>query len=164
MLTLPQRDWFILLAIAIAFCGALLIEPDWNLQEAHRLCAGQPVQVFESMSACTVNQPPGCPCVRPPNPWVIAYWLAFLPGVGIAAAVLLRTRALLGAVLIVGAMGVGGYCGLFLLSRREAFEPEAWVIAPLAIATETSITLAAFCLARFARQLIVKRQSRAHKA
>jgi hypothetical protein len=157
-MTSPQRDWIVLLATSIAFCVALLIEPDWNLQEAHLLCAGQPVQVFESMTACSVNLTPACPCVRPQNPWVIAYWLAFLTGAGIAAALLLRMQSLLSAVFLVGAMAVGGYCGLLLLSQSEMFEPEAWAYAPFSIAAQTAITLVAFGLARLARHLVVKRQ------
>jgi hypothetical protein len=157
-MNLPQRDWIVLLGISVAFCVAWLVEPDWNLKEAHRVCAGQPVQVFESMTACTVNQPPGCPCVRPQNPWVIAYWLVFLVGVGVAAAFLLRSHSLLGAAFLAGAMVVGGYLGIFILSRRKTFEPEAWAFAPYAFAITITITLVAFGLARRIRHLVVKRQ------
>ena len=155
---LSQRDWIVLLAISITFCVAFLLQPDWNLQEAHLLCAGQPVQVFESMTACSVNQPVACPCVRPQNPWVIAYWLMLLPGAGIAAALLLRAQLLLSAYLLVCAMAVGGYCGFLLLSRREMFEPEAWGYAPFVIGIYTSITLVAFFLVRLTRHLVVKRR------
>jgi hypothetical protein len=55
-------------------------------------------------------------------------------------------------------MVVGGYCGLFLLSRRELFEPEAWAYAPYAFAICTGITLFAFGLTRLARWLVVKRR------
>jgi hypothetical protein len=158
-MNLWQRDWIVLPLISVAFCVALLVAPDWDLQEAHRLCAGQPVQVFESMNACTVNQPVSCPCVRPQNPWAIVYGLVFLSGVGIASALLLRARFLLSAVLIVGAIVVGGYGGFFLLSRRELFEPEAWAYAPFAISTYSAISLFAFGLARLARQFVVKRRS-----
>ena len=154
----PQRDWTVLLGISIAFGVALLVEPDSNLKEAHRLCAGQAAQVFESMSACTVNQPVACPCIRPQNPWVIAYWLVFLTGVGIAAAFLLRGQRLQRAFALIVAMALGGICGLFLLSRRETFEPEFWYLAPFIVTAYIAITLVAFGLARLARHLVVKRQ------
>ena len=157
-MNLPQRDWIVLLGISVAFCVAWLVEPDWNLQEAHRHCAGQPVEVFESMTACTVNQPVACPCERPQNPWVVVFWLVFLSAVGIAGAFLLRSQLLLSAVLLACAMVVGGYCGLFLLSRRELFEPEAWAFAPYVFAACTGITLVAFGLTRLARRLVVKRR------
>jgi hypothetical protein len=154
-MTSPQRDWTILLAISIAFCAAFLAEPEWNVKEAHRLCAGQPNQVFESIATCTVNQPVSCSCVRPRNTWVIAYWLVFLPGAGIAAALLLRAR---GAVSLAGAIAVGGFCGLLVISRREVLEPDAWAGAPFVIAADIAITLVAFGLARLARHLLVTRQ------
>jgi hypothetical protein len=160
VLTFAQRDWALLLAIAIGFCVAFLVEPDWNLQEAHRLCAGEPVEIFESITACSVNMPAACPCVRPYNPWVIVYWLVFLLGVGTAAALLLRVRALLmNAVFLVGAMVAGGYSGFLLLSRRELFEPEAWAYAPLVLSAYIAITLVAFGLTRLARHLLVNRRS-----
>jgi hypothetical protein len=158
VLTFARRDWAVLLTISITICVAFLVEPDWNLQEAHRLCAGQPVQVFESITACSVNQPVACPCVRPQNPWVIAYWLVFLTGVGIAAALLLRAKSLLSAAFLVGAMAIGGCFGFLLLSRRELFEPEAWAYAPFVITAYVAITLVAFGLARLARHLVVKRR------
>lgn len=158
-MALSQRDWIVLLGISAAFCVAWLVEPDWNLQEAHRQCAGQPVQVFESMTACAVNQPVECPCVRPQNPWVVVYWLVFLAGVGIAGAFLLRTRFLLSAVFLACATVVGGYCGLFLLSRRELFEPEAWAYAPFVFAVYAAITLLAFSLARLTRRFVAKRRA-----
>ena len=158
MIAPSQRDWTILLAISVAFCVAQLVEPEWHLQEAHRLCVGKPVQVFDSMTACGVNLPPGCPCVRPQNPWVIVYWFVFLSGVGIAAALLLRARALLGAAFLVVAMAAGGYSGLLLLSRRELFEPEAWAYAPFVFAAYTAIALVAYGLARVARHIVMKRQ------
>lgn len=157
-MTSPAHDWTVLLAISIAFCVAFLVEPDWALQEAHRLCAGQPVQVFESITACSVNQPVACPCVRPQNPWVIAYWFVFLLGVGIAAALLLRAASLLSAVSLAGTMAVGGYSGFLFLSRRELFEPEAWVYAPFVITAYIAITLVAFGLARLVRHFVVKRR------
>jgi hypothetical protein len=158
-MSLSQRDWIVLLAISAGFCIAFLVEPDWNLKEAHLLCAGRPVQVFESMNACSVNLSVGCPCVRPRNPWVYVYWFVFLSGAGIAAALLLRTRALVSAVFIAGAMAVGGYCGFFLLSRRELFEPEAWALAPFVITVYAAFTLLAFGLARLARRSVFKRRS-----
>lgn len=158
-MTSSHHDGTVLLAISLAFCIALLIEPDGNLQEAHLLCAGQPPQVFESIAACAVNQPPGCPCVRPDNPWLIAYWLVFLPGAGIAAALLLRAKSLLSLVLLAGAMAVGGYGGLLLLSRREMFEPEAWAYAPFVLAVYVAVSLLAFGLARLARHLVAKRRA-----
>jgi hypothetical protein len=154
-MTSPQWDWTVLLAISIAVCVAFLVQPEGNVQEAHRLCAGQPNQLFESMAACTVNQPVSCSCVRPRNPWVIAYWLVFLPGVGIAAALLLRAR---GAVSLAGAVAVGGFCGFLAISLGEGLEPDAWAAVPLVIAADIAITLAAFGLARLARHLVVTRQ------
>jgi len=158
VIALPKRDWAVFLAISIAYCVAFLIEPDWNLQEAHFFCAKQPVQVFESMTACSANLSPGCSCVRPQNPWVIVYWLGLLSGTGIAAALLLRAKQLLSLVIVAGAMAVGGYFGFLLLSRRELFEPEAWFIAPYAIAVHIAITFLAFWLARLTRHLVVKRR------
>ena|SRR5688572_18262779 len=155
-MTSSQRDWTILLMISIAFCVAILVEPDWNVKEAYRLCAGQPGQVFESMAACTVNQLIGCSCIRPENPWLIVYWLVFLGGVGIAAALLLRRQWPQSVSALIGAMAIGGFFGL--LSRRDSFEPEFWYLAPLAFAAFIAITLAAFGLARLARHLVTKRQ------
>lgn len=159
-MTSPQRDWLVLLGISVAFCVAWLVEPDWNLQEAHRHCRGQLVEVYESMAACTVNLPPGCPCERPDNPWVKVFWVVFLSGTGIAAALLLRSQLLTGAVLLACAMVAGGYGGLFLLSRRELFEPEAWVYAPYVFALLTGFTLFVFGLTRLVRWLVVRRRMR----
>src|ERR1044071_1487934 len=154
----PRRDWIVLLAISIAYCVAFLVEPDWDRQEAHLSCTGQPVQVFESMAACSVKLAPACQCARPQNPWVIAYWLTFLPGADIAAALLLRMQSPRGAVFLVGAMAAGGYGGLFLLSQSEMFEPEAWASAPFVIGAEAAITVAAFGVARLVRYFVVKRE------
>jgi hypothetical protein len=154
----PSRDWAVLLTISVAFCFAQLAEPAWHLQEAHLLCAGKPVQVFESLDACNADMPPGCPCVRPQNPWVIVYWFVFLSGAGIAAALLIRAPAALAAVFLVVAMAVGGYSGLLILSRRELFEPEAWGYAPLLFAAYTAIALLAYGLTLLTRHLVAKRR------
>ena len=158
-MTWSQRHWIVLLAISVAFCAAFLAEPDWYLKEARLLRADHPTQVFESMNDCSMNSTPGDICARPLNSWVIVYWLVILAGVGIGAALLLRTRLLLGAIFLLGAMAEGGYFGFFLLSRRPLFEPEAWAYTPIVIAVYASIALAAFGLARLLRQFIAKRRS-----
>ena len=154
-----KRDWVVLIAISITLCVAFLVEPDSNLQEAHLLCPGQPVQVFESMTACTENQPPSCPCVRPENPWTMAYWLALLAGIGIAAAFLLRMQWLPGAAHLVGAMFAGGFLGLLFLSRSDSFEPEAWGYAPFVFCFGSAIIVATFGLARLMRYVFLKRRA-----
>jgi hypothetical protein len=154
------RDLAILVAISIACCVAFLVEPDWNLQEAHLLCAGQPVQVFETMSACEVNMQPACPCVRPQNPWVIVYWLVLLAGIGVAAALWLRARSLPGALGLAAAWVVGGYGGMYFLSRRELFEPEAWAFAPYVFGAQAVIVITVFWLTRLTGHLVAKRRLR----
>jgi hypothetical protein len=149
----PLRNAVVLVGVAVLFCVAFLIEPEWYQWKARNLCTGQ---VFESLDACIA--PPGCVCARPLNPWVITYWLAFLSGVGIAAAFLLRAKSLLSAVFLAGAMVVGGYGGLLVVSRRELFEPEAWAFAPFVFAVYIAITVFAFAFARVVRHLVAKRQ------
>ena len=148
------RNALVLSGVAGLTCIAFLFEPEWYLREAHNLCTGQ---VFGSLDACVAE--PACVCARPLNPWAFVYWLAFLAGVGIAAALLLRTRLLPSAICLLGAIAVGGYCGFFLLSRQPLFEPEAWAFAPIVIAIYASIALIAFGLARLVRQFIAKRRS-----
>jgi hypothetical protein len=147
------RNGVVLSGVAVLFCVAFLIEPEWYQREAHNPCTGQ---VFESLDAC--DAAPGCTCSRPLNPWVITYWLMFLSGLGMAAALLLRAKSLLSAIFLAGAMTVGGYGGLFLVSRREMFEPEAWAYAPFVFTIYIAVTLLAFFVVRLARHLIVKRQ------
>ena len=156
---LSQRQWIVLLSIAVAFCAALLAEPDWDLKEARLLRVGQPTKVFDSMNECSMNLTPGDLCARPLNPGVIVYWLVFLAGVGVAAGLLLRTRLLPSAILLFGAMTLGGACGFVLLSRQPLFEPEAWALAPFVVAVHASISVVAFGLARLVRQFIAKRRS-----
>jgi hypothetical protein len=143
-----MRDAVVLVAISITFCLAFLVEPDSSLREAQRICAEQPVQNFESMAACSVGQAPGCSCVRTQNPWVIVYWLALLTSVGIAAALLLRAPASMGALLLIVAMASGGFFGFLFLSWRRLFEPEAWGYAPFVIALHTAIALVVYGAAR----------------
>jgi hypothetical protein len=152
-MTSRLRDWIVLLAMAIAFCVAFLVEPDWNLQEAHLLCDGQPVQVFESMSACALDQPPGCPCIRPDNPWTFWFWVVVLPALGIAAALLLRSPGLRSAAFLAGALAIGGGCALFFIGQRESFDEEAWAASQLVVAIYISVILVAFGAARLVRRM-----------
>jgi hypothetical protein len=159
MIASPRHDRTILLAIAAAFCIAILVEPEGTLSEAHRLCDGQPVQVFDSMTACEANLVPACSCASPENPWAYVYWLVILPGLGIAAALLLRSKSLPSAFSLVGGLAIGGGVAVLFLAQRESFEAEALAVGIVFVATCIAITLVAFGLARLARYIVLSRKA-----
>jgi hypothetical protein len=156
---LDLRELVVLVVLAAAYCVCFFIEPDWNVTEAHRLCDGEPTQVFESMSACAVGQRPGCTCMRPESPWAYVFWLVMLPSIGIAAAVLLRSNLLPSAVLLTVALAAAGACALLMLSRRESFEDEAWVFAPYVVGVEIVIVVGTFGIARAVRYWILTKRA-----
>jgi hypothetical protein len=154
------RELVVLAGLAAIFCVCFLIEPDWDLAEAHRLCGAEPVQVFDSMAACAVGQKPGCMCMRPANPWAYAFWLAALSLIGIAASVFLRSDFLPGAALLIPALAAAGACALFLLSRRESFDEEAWLIGKVMVAAYIAFAMVVFALARSARHWTFARRTK----
>lgn len=154
-----KREVVVLLGLAAAFCISLLLEPEWYQAQAHLLCPGQPVKVFESITACSADMRPGCPCVRPENPWVYVYWLTLLPALGIVASLLLRTRPWPGAALLGFAMALGGVSALFWLARAESFDTEAWGYSGMMVAAYVVIILVAFGLARGVKSLVSRRSS-----
>ena len=127
---LGLRELVVLVGIAAIFCVCFLVEPDWHVTEAHRLCDGERTQVFDSMAACAIGQAPGCTCLRPVNPWAYA--------VALAAA---------------------GACALFLLSRRESFDEEAWLIGKVVVAVYIAFVMVVFALARSARHWTLTRRT-----
>jgi len=154
---LSLRELLVLVGLAAIFCVCYLVEPDWNLTEAHRLCDGGRTQVFDSMAACAIGQQPGCTCVRPVNPWAYAYWLAVLSSIGIAASVWLRSEFLAAAPLLIVALAIAGACALSLVSRRESFDEGAWVIGKVIVAVYIAFVMVVFALARSARLWIRSR-------
>ena len=150
------REVVVLLSLAVTFCAAFLIQPEWNVSEAHLLCDGEPTRVFESMAACTVGQPPGCPCVRPENPWAYVFWLCVLPSIGVAASLLLRSH---GAAQLGGALSVAGACALFALSRRNSFDEEAWGVGLLVVAAYIALVLVTFGTTRAITKWISRKMS-----
>jgi len=151
----PRREWVVLIAAAAAFCLAFLVEPDWNLKQANLRCEGQPVQVFESMSACSVDLRPGCMCFRPQNPWAPAYWIVLLPSFGIAAALLMRRRILEALSSLAGALAVGGGCALLLVAQRESFDAESWGYGMIFVAALGWIILVVFAVTRLVKHLFI---------
>lgn len=156
---LDLRELVVLGGLAATFCVCFLIEPDWNVTEAHRLCGREPAQVFDSMSACSIGQQPGCTCMRPENPWAYVFWLAVLSSIGIAASVLLRSDFLPGAALLIVSLAAAGACALFLLGRRESFDEEALVIGQVVVAVYIAFVLVVFALARSARHWTFARRT-----
>jgi hypothetical protein len=156
---LSLRELVVLVGLAAIFCVCFLVEPDWNLTEAHRLCNGERAQVFDSMAACAIGQQPGCTCMRPVNPWAYAFWLAVLSLIGIAASVLLRSDFLPAAALLIVALATGGACALFLLSRRESFDEEAWIIGQVVVAVYIAFVMIVFALARSIRHWTLARRT-----
>lgn len=148
---LGLRELMVLFGLAAIFCTSFLVEPDWSVTEAHRFCDGERTQVFDSMTACAVGQQPGCTCMRPANPWAYAFWLTVLSSIGIAASVLLRSDLLSAAALLIVALAASGACALSLLSRRESFDEEAWVIGQAMVAVYIAYVMVVFALARSAR-------------
>ena len=148
---LSLRELVVLVGLAAIFCVCFLIEPDWHVTEAHRLCDGERTELFDSMAACAIGQQPGCTCMRPENPWAYAFWLAALSLIGIAASVLLRSDFLPGVALLIVALAAAGSCALFLLSRRESFDEEAWLIWKVVVAVYIAFVMIVFALARSAR-------------
>jgi len=156
---LDRRELMVLVGLAVTFFVCFLIEPEWSLTEAHRLCDGEPVQVFDSMPACGIGQSPGCTCFRPDNPWAYAFWVAALLLVGISASVLLRSDFFPAVVLLLVALAAAGTCALFELSRRESFDEEAWIISQLTVAVYIAFVMVTFGFARSARHWILVRRS-----
>jgi hypothetical protein len=148
---LSIREFVVLVGLAAIFCISFLVEPEWHVREAHRLCDGEHVQVFDSMDACAVDQQSGCTCMRPVNPWAYAFWLTALSSIGIAASRLLRSDLLSAAALLTVALAAAGACALLLLSHREAFDEEAWLIRKFVVAVYIAFVMVVFALARSAR-------------
>jgi hypothetical protein len=153
------RELVVLLGLAMSFCVAFLIQPEWNASEAHLLCDGESARMFDSMAACTVGQRPGCPCVRPENPWASVFWLCVLPSIGVAASLLLRLRGSLGAALLGGALAVAGVSALFALSRRNAFDGEAWGLGVLVVAAYIALVLGAFGTTRVITKWLTRKNT-----
>jgi hypothetical protein len=156
---LGLRELVVLVGLAAIFCVCFLVEPDWNLPEAHRLCDRERTQVFDSMAACAIGQHPGCTCMRPVNPWAYAFWLAMLSLIGIAASVLLRSDFFPAAALLIVALAAAGACALFLLSRRDSFDEEAWLIGKVVVAVYIAFVMIVFALARSARHWTLARRA-----
>ena len=156
---LSLRELVVLVGIAAIFCVCFLVEPDWHVTEAHRLCDGERTQVFDSMAACAIGQQPGCTCMRPVNPWAYVFWLAVLSLIGIAASVLLRSDFLPAVALLIVALAAAGACALFLLSRRESFDAEAWLIGKVVVAVYIAFVMVVFALARSARHWSLARRT-----
>jgi len=156
---LGLRELVVLVGLAAIFCVCFLVEPDWHVTEAHRLCDGERTQVFDSMAACAIGQAPGCTCLRPVNPWAYAFWLAVLSLIGIAASVLLRSDFLPAAALLIVALAAAGACALFLLSRRESFDEEAWLIGKVVAAVYIAFVMVVFALARSVRHWTITRRT-----
>ena len=156
---LSLREVVVLVGLAAIFCVCFLIQPDWNLTEAHRLCDGEPTQVFDSMAVCDIGQKPGCMCMRPVNPWAYVFWLAALSSIGIAASVLLRSDFLPAAALLIVALAAAGACALSLLSHRESYDEEAWLIGKMVVAVYIAFVMIVFALARSARHWALARRT-----
>jgi len=156
---LDRRELVVLLGLAATFFVCFLIEPEWNLAEAHRLCDGKPMQVFDSMDLCAFGQSPGCTCFRPENPWAYVFWIAALSLVGIAASILLRSEFFSGAMLLVVALASAGACALFELSRRGPFSEEDWIIGKFVVAVYVAFVMVIFSFARAARKWMLARRS-----
>ena len=156
---LGLRELVVLVGLAAIFCVCFLIEPDWSVTEAHRLCSGERTQVFDSMAACDIGLQPGCMCMRPTNPWAYAFWLTVLSLIGIAASVLLRSDFFLAAALLIVALAAAGACALFLLSRRDSFDEEAWVIGKVVVAVYIAFVMIVFALARSSRHWALARRT-----
>ena len=146
-----------LLGLATAFYVAFLIQPDWALTEAHRLCEGEPSRIFDSMNACGIGQGPGCTCFRPDNPWAPVFWLAVLPLIGASACLLLRSRFLLGVVLLGAVLAAAG--ALVVLGHRGALDEEGVTVGMLVIAAYIALVLAAFAVCRAVKYWFVAKPS-----
>ena len=156
---LGLRELVVLVGLAAIFFVCFLVEPDWDVTEAHRLCDGEPTQVFDSMAACAIGQQPRCTCMRPVNPWAYAFWLAALSLIGIAASVFLRSDFLPAAALLIVALAAAGACALSLLSHRESFDEEAWLIGKFVVAAYIAFVMVVFALARSARHWTLARRT-----
>jgi len=156
---LGLRELTVLVGLAAIFCVCFLVQPDWHVTEAHRLCDGEPARVFDSMAACDIGQEPGCMCMRPVNPWAYVFWLGVLSSIGIAASVLLRSDFLASAALLIVALAAAGACALSLLSHRESFDEEAWLIGKFVVAAYIAFVMVVFALARSARHWTLARRT-----
>jgi hypothetical protein len=159
---LNVRELVVLFALGAAFCVAFLFEPEWDLTEAHMLCTGEPVRVFDSMAACSAELRPGCPCMRPDNPWAYIFWLVMLPLVGVTAALSLRSRWLPAAAMLSVVLAAAGAGALLLLSHRESFDEEAWAVGQVVVAAYIVFILCIFGLGRVVRHWILTRRSATH--
>jgi hypothetical protein len=156
---LGLRELVVLVGLAAIFCVCFLVEPDWSVTEAHRHCDGEPTQVFDSMAACDIGLKPGCMCMRPDNPWAYVFWLAALSLIGITASVFLRSDFLPAAALLIVALAAAGACALSLLSHRESFDEEAWLIGKFVVAAYIAFVMVVFALARSARHWTLARRT-----
>jgi hypothetical protein len=153
------RELATLMVLAAAFYFAFFIQPDWNLTEAHRLCEGEPSRVFDSMNACGVGQRPGCTCFRPDNPWASVFWFAVLFLIGLSASIFLRSRFLLGVVLLGAVLVVAGAFVLVVFSRRgSTMVEEGIAVGALVIAAYIAFALTAFGVCRFVKYLFAARR------
>ena len=155
---LGLRELTVLVGLAAIFCVCFLVQPDWHVTEAHRLCDGEPARVFDSMAACDIGQEPGCMCMRPDNPWAYVFWLAALSLIGITASVFLRSDFLPAAALLIVALAAAGACALSLLSHRESYDEEAWLIGKVIVAVYIAFVMIVFALARSARHWVLARR------
>jgi hypothetical protein len=146
-----------LLGLATAFYVAFLIQPDWALTEAHRLCEGEPSRIFDSMDACGVGQRPGCTCFRPDNPWASVFWFAVLPLIGASASILLRSRFLPGVVLLGAVLAAAG--ALVVLGHRRSIDEEGIAVEALVIAAYIALILAVFGVCRVVKYWFVAKRS-----
>jgi hypothetical protein len=156
------REFVTLSGLAAAFYVAFLIQPDWALTEAHRLCEGEPIRVFDSMNTCDIGQRPGCTCFRPDNPWASVFWFAVLPLIGISASILLRSRFLFGAVLLSAVLAAAG--ALVVLGHRGSMDEEGVTVGLLVIAAYVSLVLAAFGVCRAVKYWFVARRPETNKS
>ena len=53
---LRSREVVVLMSLAVIFCVAFQIQPEWYVPEAHLVCDGEPARIFDLMVACAVGQ------------------------------------------------------------------------------------------------------------
>lgn len=150
------REFATLLGLAAAFYVAFLIQPDWAVTEAHRICEGEPLRVFDSINACGVGQRPGCTCFRPDNPWASVFWFTVLPLIGISASLLLRSRFLRGTILLSAVLAAAG--ALVVLGHRGSLDEEGVAVGLLVITAYIALVLTAFGVRRAVEYWFVARR------
>ena len=157
-MTMRRREIAILVGLGMVFFAAFLVQPEWYLSSAKMRCPGVVEKTYESMASC--SGPPGCMCYRPENIWAPLYWIAALLILGIGASLLLRARFVVAAFSLGMALGLFGAAALFVLSRREAFDAEAWLVGEWVVAIYTAFALLTFAVSRAFIHWIRKRLSR----